>query len=238
MVQNTYVKDLYEEYEAVKLRIAFAEMEAECGEDEPKSEYSDLAQAKLVALIDQKLKKIRRKKFWQRVIPKACRVTAMVLLACYLSLTVAIAASSTVRVAIFEFILQTEDEYTQVWMVDDKTKYIKVPAEWKGFYYPSYIPEGYELYEVDPTFIEVYYLDDQNNRLCFMEGTDGDSVLFDTEDAGMEYIDLHGTEALLSQKGRWTTVVWSIDNRFFLLELENCEKEIAIEIARSVRMIK
>lgn len=230
------------ELAALKLKIALQE----CREDElnrllsqyDRDELLDkrLAQGESAQLrrIDRALRRIERRKMMRNTLPKVGRVAAALLLCFYLSLSVAMAASPDVRVNLMNFFMNIEPRYTSFGFEDTGT-FVDVPAEWTGYYYPTYIPEGFELYGLD--YYGVYFKRADGAMLDFEEIGSDSSGNLDTENAEISYISINGHTALLAEKGQWTSVLWSVGNRGLLVGYTGGREE-AIKIAESVRMIK
>lgn len=230
------------ELAALKLKIALQE----CREDElnrllsqyDRDELLDkrLAQGESAQLrrIDRALRRIERRKMMRKTLPKVGRVAAALLLCFYLSLSVAMAASPDVRVELMNFFMNIEPRYTSFGFEDTGT-FVDVPAEWTGYYYPTYIPEGFEVYSVDSLGVSLERSD--GVRLYFDEMGTGGSGNLDTENAELNYIHINGHSALLVEKEPWTTVLWNVDNRVLSIGYTGGREE-AIKIAESVRMIK
>lgn len=112
---------------------------------------------------------------------------------------------------------------------------MNVPEEWQGKYYLSYIPEGYELEYAN--WFGVCYVDAHGGELRFDENMHGDSGDVDTENAVVSNAALNGVGAMIVEKGGWTTVFWSMDNRYFVVEIHE-NRETALRIAAGVRPIR
>lgn len=231
------------ELAALKLKIALQE----CREDElnrllsqyDRDELLDkrLAQGESAQLrrIDRALRRIERRKMMRKTLPKVGRVAAALLLCFYLSLSVAMAASPNVRVELMNFFMNIEPRYTSFGFEDTGT-FVDVPAEWTGYYYPTYIPEGFEITDVLPN-MGISWKHADGSLLDFDEMGPGGSGNLDTENAKNEFISINGHTALISEKNGWTAILWNVDNRSLLIDFTG-DREEAIKIAESVRMIK
>lgn len=163
------------------------------------------------------LRKQRAHQRLARTLPKVAGSVAALLLICYISLTVAVAAIPMVRVKVLQFLVDVQDEYTRLHMTEDPSQSFEVPAEWKGDYFPSFIPEGYGL-----AAMEGY--DDLN--LCRWTNEQGDYLIYQEMDAGLwttlntesgknHSLAVRGYPGVYSDNGHTRAIYWSSHNRYF-----------------------
>ncbi len=237
------IKELRYDLAVLKLKIALQEVQEEeltrLSEDfesnvDIEAHCSSEQCDKVKRIINREFLKERVKHFAYTGIPKVGKIAASLILICYLGLTVAMAASSTVRVSIMQFIMNIEERYTSFGF-EDTGKSIDIPAEWNGFYYPTYIPRGMILSACNEETVK--YTSADGEKLYFDEMNDGAMGTLDTENATIEFITVNGHNALVTEKEGWTSILWSIDNHILLIEYTG-ERDEAIQIANSVRMIK
>ncbi len=233
------LNQLYEELEGIKLRIAFVEMENIELETlmSDSTEYSEAARKKALETVEQEIRRKEVGDFLHKTAPRIGQFVAVVLLVCFIGLSTAIATVHSVRVKVLEFIMNIEDEYTELGFDDSDDVYMDVPAEWMGNYYPVYIPNGFTLHSVDLDMPEVTYTDVNGNNLSFSEFTSDAYTNIDTEEAETRLIEFKNGSALVSEKNGHVFVAWAVDNRYFIVDLYG-PQEMALEIAESVRMIK
>ena len=110
-----------------------------------------------------------------------------------------------------------------------------MPAEWQGDFYPAYIPEGFEFDRCYPN--DAIYLDKDGRCLDFSESTYGSVTNLDTENANLSSVFINGAEATLIEKDGWAAVVWSANNRLFIVDIDG-GKDDALRDAASVILIK
>lgn len=228
---------------ALKLKIALlekqeAELERITNESESDDHLQTLAQSseqKMLRFIDRRTRTGQIKHFVVSTFPQVVKTAACLLLVCYIGLTVAVATDSTLRVRIMNFIMNTEERYTS-YGFEDSGESMNVPADWEGYYYPAYIPDGMVLAgSLIPG--NVYYTHPDGRELWFDDMGTGTGGTLDTENATIDYITINGHIAMISQKGQWTAILWNIDNRILMIDYNGTRDE-AIRIAESVRMIK
>lgn len=100
------------------------------------------------------------------------------------------------------------------------------------------IPEEFILKDSSegPTSRYYSYISDDGNNLIinFDEISEGTSIAIDNENIESHIIDINGHNGLLRFKGDYSIVVWEVDNFFFSI-IGRIDRELAIEIAKSVR---
>lgn len=236
------VDELRGDLSILKLRIALLEeqedelihIEKDYDTDEGLQKLIKAGEPKVLRHINRGYRKSRAKHFARKTIPRIANAAACLLLICYMGLTVAIAADSTVRIKIMNFIMNIEERYASFGF-EDSGEFMDIPTEWEGYYYPSYIPEGMTLTNALPE--TVLYTHSDGRYLWFDDMCDGAQGTLDTENATLDFVTINGHMALISEKEQWVSLLWNIDNRIIMLSYTG-ERDEAIRIAESVRMIK
>lgn len=134
-----------------------------------------------------------------------------------------------------QFMMNIEERCTSFGF-EDSGEIMNAPADWEGYYYPAYIPDGMLLADV-VTPETVLYTHPDGRDLWFDDMSAGTGGALDTENATIDYITINGHLAMISEKGAWTAILWNIDNRILMINYTG-KREEAIRIAESVRMIK
>lgn len=63
-----------------------------------------------------------------------------------------------------------------------------------------------------------------------------DSTLqVDTEGAKVEYVDINGNKALVSEEDKYIVITWKEDEYFFELSANEIDKDTVIKIAKSAK---
>lgn len=236
------IGELFEDLSDLKLKIALLAEEEDDLDRRDQENKDDVQLEQLVVQGEKRmLKHISRnyrknqiRHVTRRIIPQVVRVAASVLLFCYIGLTVAIAADSSVRIRVMDFIMNIEKEYTEFGFVDTGD-FMDVPVEWQGYYYPAGIPDDFAIKSV--MRYVVHYENSYGVQLDFSDIDASASTAIDTENADVKFITINGHSAMLVEKEPWISVIWSIDNRVLMISYTG-ELESAIQIAESVRMIK
>lgn len=235
-------QSLYNELEGLKIRIAFAEIdEDELNEYErnpssvSESDYSDAAQKKTLKLIEHKLNKRLRKQFVLKTLPRTLHIVTITLLLFFIGLTTAVATVRPVRLMILDFIARIEDNHSTISLAND-IDYAVVPSEWKGKYYPSYIPESFGLSRIDSFYNIVYYTSKDDQVLEYSEFVDADYSNIDIDQEDAFGITVNESLGLAMSNGEGTTITWCIDDTYLYLRFSG-DLDEAKRIAESVRLI-
>ncbi len=235
-------EELEGELMALKLKMAlreyqedeFERMLAEHEDDTVGRKRLTNGQDEMIRLIDRQLRKKQVRQFARKTLPRFGKVAICLLLTFYIGLTVAVATVRSVRVELLQFILSIEERYTSFGF-ESTDEYVEIPAEWKGYYYPAYIPEGYVIARILSEEIE--YEGPNQEALVFSEHGVNTRGTIDTEDAFLDTILIREKPAMIVEKDMWTTIIWTVDNHCLILEYTG-EKEEAIKIAESVVMVR
>lgn len=201
--------------------------------------FSQEAQRRTFRRVEQALRKRQFRHFAVKALPKMATISAAMLLVAFIGLTAAIATVHSVRVRVMRLLIDIEDEYTALSLIEDENSAFSVPAQWNGSRYPSYIPKGFELARIDPWVddCDAYYQNEKGQALSFSEMGEKSFTNIDTEGATIDSVDINGKSALLSKKGETIFIAWSDFDRYFVLNMDG-DEETAVKIARSVKKVK
>lgn len=162
------------------------------------------------------------------------RVAATIVLLAVVGVGSAMAAVHMVQIGLLKLEIETYPEYTIYGLVSSED-IVEVPQDWNGNFYPAYIPDGFEFDRYYSSFV-MYYAE-AGNCLSFSEDTYGSKTSLDTENANLSTVLINGVEATLIEKDGWTAVVWSANNRLFIVDMDG-EKDEALKTAASVIMVR
>ncbi|MEG2531339.1 MAG: DUF4367 domain-containing protein [Raoultibacter sp.] len=243
---------LSEQCEALLFRMAFIRLAQEEADqvmkelkegtlgvsEEEVEEGAARLEPRIMETIDCELRKRRRRHFARHTLPKIGRIAAGVLLVFFVGGTVAVAAVQPVRMQLMKFLINIERQYTHLSLVPDESAFVDVPEGWAGEYFPAYIPEGFAVTQV--TGIEgcgtAQYQAEDERLFDFGEYDEFSSSNIDTEDAEIEYVEIGGAQAMLSQKKGHVILTWAWADRYFIVSLDG-SVDVAVRIARSVQKI-
>ena len=111
-----------------------------------------------------------------------------------------------------------------------------MPSEWKGKYYPSYIPESFGLSRIDSFYNIVYYTSKDDQVLEYSEFVDADYSNIDIDQEDAFGITVNESLGLAMSNGEGTTITWCIDDTYLYLRFSG-DLDEAKRIAESVRLI-
>lgn len=251
---------LQEEHLDMMIRLAFELEEAEEISDYLDSpdpaltlENEDLADQALLAAYARTDAQNRTNRRMQRlhragtIIPKLVNIAACIILLLAAATPVALANSATFRSKVLELLVEFDHEKGEAYfsLVPNETEAFNVPEGWHGSYFPSYIPDGFDIYDFDPEFPTpiIEYRNAASNQLYFCEHSSASTMVTGTENAEATTITINGTTAYLldgiASDGKTHTVyvIWQNDTNWFDVTGFGISTEEAIAVARSVRRV-
>lgn len=185
----------------------------------------------------------RRKSRLKRWIPRVIEVAACLALVLAIAMPVAVANSSALRSRVLQLLFEQDEEQGLMRFVftDDPEAAFDVPEEWTGNYFPSYFPDGFSYWGMNPYMQSAEYRDDEGNQIFFREFSEDTSGSAGTDNSEVTYIDLHGTTAQMidgdSLGIHTVTITWANDTNWFVVNTNDVDTDEAIAVARSVREI-
>ena len=214
----------------------------ECSpEDQRYLEFLETSREKRMKKMMRRLRWISLKKQFFTVVPRTMRFAVAALGILCIGLTTAFASSETFRVRVFSMFAEDHGQYTAIGLREDEQKAFDVPNGWEGMYYPTYIPDGFEVINVENLSEQIFLIsfENKNNEyLTFEEMTEDAESNIDTENAQVYYTEIHGNTALVSVKADLTIVSWNEQNRILSVVFDGEMEEDALKVAKSVTRIK
>ena len=214
----------------------------ECSpEDQRYLEFLETSREKRMKKMMRRLRWISLKKQFFTVVPRTMRFAVAALGILCIGLTTAFASSETFRVRVFSMFAEDRGQYTAIGLREDEQKAFDVPNGWEGMYYPTYIPDGFEVISVENLSEQIFLIsfENKNNEyLTFEEMTEDAESNIDTENAQVYYTEIHGNTALVSAKADLTIVSWNEQNRILSVVFDGEVEEDALKVAKSVTRIK
>ena len=189
--------------------------------------------------IDREVRKSQRSHFMKHTLPKYTQIAAVVVLVICIGSATAIASIRSVRVRVMELLINIEEKYTELSLVERDDLAFDVPADWKGAYYPSYVPDGFRYSGISDGVDsrKVSFINDQGVLISFTEHGVDSGTNIDTEGADLSYIQVGGNSALVSSKDNATFITWSEFEHYYVLYAQGSELE-AIKIAEGMKRIR
>ena len=210
-------------------------------EDQRYLEFLETSREKRMKKMVRRLRWISLKKQFFTVVPRTMRFAVAALGILCIGLTTAFASSETFRVRVFSMFAEDRGQYTAIGLREDEQKAFDVPNGWEGMYYPTYIPDGFEVINVENLSEQIFLIsfENKNNEyLTFEEMTEDAESNIDTENARVYYTEIHGNTALVSVKADLTIVSWNEQNRILSVVFDGEVEEDALKVAKSVTRIK
>lgn len=210
-------------------------------EDQRYLEFLEANREKRMEKMMRRLRWISLKKQFFTVVPRTMRFAVAALGILCIGLTTAFASSETFRVRVFSMFAEDHGQYTAIGLREDEQKAFDVPNGWEGMYYPTYIPDGFEVINVENLSEQIFLIsfENKNNEyLTFEEMTEDAESNIDTENAQVYYTEIHGNTALVSVKADLTIVSWNEQNRILSVVFDGEVEEDALKVAKSVTRIK
>ena len=210
-------------------------------EDQRYLEFLEANREKRMEKMMRRLRWISLKKQFFTVVPRTMRFAVAALGILCIGLTTAFASSETFRVRVFSMFAEDHGQYTAIGLREDEQKAFDVPNGWEGMYYPTYIPDGFEVINVENLSEQIFLIsfENKNNEyLTFEEMTEDAESNIDTENARVYYTEIHGNTALVSVKADLTIVSWNEQNKILSVVFDGEVEEDALKVAKSVTRIK
>lgn len=242
-IQNRSKAEMQEALDAAVIGLAFYDIqERETEEllaktDDALDRFIQTERNTNVAFIRKRLGKTHIILFCKQAIPRIAKVAAVIMLVVFIGFATALATVREVRVKVLELLINIEKEYTEIYLKENDDKAFFIPADWKGEYYPSYIPDDFTLDNV-VTFIPyaAEYRNEQGKIFTFTEATVDSRSTIDTEDAQIKYVFINGRQALCSIKNGKVIITWLEHSKYFVLNFSG-NYTTAIKIAESIKKI-
>ena len=185
---------------------------------------------------DRREKKIARAQRRRKWAPRLIEIAACLVLLTGIATPIAIANVEVIRVKVMEMLISIQDEYTEISMIENEDAAFYVPSGWTGEYYPTYIPEGYELTNVDQ-FAEVLTFENSySDLLYFCECTIDKIANLDSERAIARHEKIHGVDVLVIENDGISMLVWQMENRYIVVKSSMDRGEL-IKIVGGVKKI-
>ena len=245
--------ELAARYEEAMLRLAFYDAEMRESEglirefdalpEEEKNRYEQLAsrgQEQVMKSLGSVFRRNRAREAAKTVLLPIVKVAVLVILVLSLGISTVVAGNSDLRKAVFELIFIPRKTHTEIQFIEHEEKVFEVPDGWLGRYFPSFLPKGYETVQVTSAAEGsslVSFMNNDGNLMHFSENTSDTYTSIDTENADVSNVLIRGYKGLMSVKGGRVILVWSADERYFVLNIDGDEK-LAIEIAESLRLVR
>ena len=166
---------------------------------------------------------------------------ALVILILSLTVTAALAAFPEFRMTVMRLLAEVDDrQQAMTFHLQPQTAAVEVPEDWRGDYYPSYLPQGFSVTEMNPYFAEVTYEREDGAQIFFSESTEEEhpGITAGLEGAVRDQIILRGVPAHRIRGTTSCCLVWMEDDRLFELIAYHLPDEEAERIASSLVRVR
>lgn len=182
------------------------------------------------------------KKAWLRNAIKAFPYKAVTAVAVILILiNISIVSVPGLREVILNFKMSSSATNTKI--ISDNSKssiYNEENSEYSigadDTYKITYIPDGFNLTKSQSTTrIKDYEYSCGNKSFIFSQMLESSTLQVDTEGANVEYVDINGNKALVSEEKNYIVVTWKQDEYFFEITANEIDKDTVIKMAKSTK---
>lgn len=169
------------------------------------------------------------------------KAAACIALIVTIAAPIAIANVESLRSSVLRLLI-TQDEEQGAANFDmvsfpDTNAFSHLPEDWIGDYFPTLIPDGFEVYERSEFSASITFINAEGKTLNFEEQMPSTSSSRDNENADTWYTEVNGWNAYVISKNECITIVWAIEDRFFEIAVEPSTYEETLRIAESVQRI-
>lgn len=240
-------KSIQDEHLDMLIRLAYRrEDERLCrqyGYEESMDAIPAEQRAAIYAKVLEKYEAIEREKAraarirkWKNHVPRIINAAACIALILCIAAPIAVAKVEFIRVRVMKLLAEIQEDHTRLSLIEDEEAAFYIPADWRGKYYPSYLPEGFELSWYSPISVEAIWRNGQGDYLHYIESKESMAIGIDSEKAVQSDVLIGATKALLFEGEDKLALAWSDGETFFSIST-NLPKEEGMQIASNVRKI-
>lgn len=197
---------------------------------------------------EQRHKQERRQRYAvnvRRIFPRLVEIAACLILVVAVAAPVALASSAAFRTKVMQLLMEMDNEKGEAYFnfVEDDNAEFWVPEGWQGSHFPSYIPEGYQIYAFDPFFTSIEYRNAENHQLYFDECDEDTTMMAGTENSTISSLTISGHPGYLIDGiaidgvTHAVTLVWQNDTKWFSITGFGVSTNEVITVATSVKEI-
>ena len=241
--EQSTVSQLREQFEDAAFRLAFQlSMEEQAfknaHETPEEKQFIDDNEASIrkhvIQQIDRRFRWLNIKAGISTFAPKYLRVAASLLLIVYLGTTVAFAIAPAARTRILQMLMSYEKGYILV--QPEMHDAPDTPLGWEGDYYPTYIPDGFQLTHHDQSIGIVWY-ESGDQWLSFSIHDENTSSTINNEEDNARSISINGHSGIMTVVEDVKTLAWS-EYRYYFVISSTVDTDTIIKVAESITRVK
>lgn len=182
--------------------------------------------------IDAARKEEHRRNRWKRQL----RTVAAVLLCTTVTVGMTMGVSEGFRKKVFEIF-----NYEQEGAVALRTDEEEMIGTWSDYWYPTYLPDGYQIVAAEETDHFMLFQNSKRERIRLYENGEESAFSFDTDSLEKETIHIgpHEGSLFFSETGENSFAIWMTDTRTMVLQFEGLTDESEInQILEGIEYIK
>lgn len=223
--QEQVFEEIRDEHLDMMIKLALKQADAEgllngdvC-EGEPVSEEDarrtfDLFLQKYSLMKEQKLQEERRRAR-RSLLRVVTRVFVCVILCLAVLTPIALAAIPSLRQQVAKLLIVEKEDHIEVQLSADVSGI--APEGWIGKYYPSYIPERYNLARVSQFSATAVYIDADKYLFYYSETGKNETIQLDSEGAYMYYNRIGAHDVLVLEEDEFITFLWTDGELVFVI---------------------
>ena len=216
-------------------------------EEEGFSVDPDRARRALDRALERREQELRGEKLRARgerrtLLPRRVSLAVRILAGVFVLLSIALPVTAmnveSVRVSVMKLFLNVDEKRHRIGITlgEDPEASFDVPTEWEGMFWPSVKPEGFALKKLERDPLRVEFANRSGESFLFEEHfADTDRILLDGK---AEYLpgEINGADLFLIRGKDGITLIWSTEERYFILR-GSLEREEAVQVARNVKRV-
>ncbi len=195
------LQTLLQEQEENAIKIAMAQIQIKKTNNAEDLNLTNTPNINTLNLINKKINKDNIIKFSKKVANNTVKFAALFVIIASVAFTTVFAINSNFVIKTLKLKANTYDIATDLTFEPDKI--IEIPMEARGFYYPTYIPEGYKLVDIfadDNIYFYSIFEDKYENRIIMSDEPEESSTSIDTENAVMLDVFIDNKKVFASEK--------------------------------------
>lgn len=162
---------------------------------------------------------------------------AVVLLGLLLTSAIVTMSVEAFRVRFLNLFIESSEDHNRIDFIESEVS-LELPEGWNGVYYPTYLPDGYNLLDAqasEHTNI-VMFIDSDNELLIFTQNSNDMGMNIDSEQSDIEMVPINDTDGYMTNKDGMITISWTENGT--VLTLEGTEEiSIIIKIAEKIKKV-